>query len=1582
MRKRKRKLLATLVQEAFSYELSLNRPVDPHSGTNATIELNPKAVEYLLHPDEGRKLIDEALARMTHYATYKYLTPVGYHGLSNSAGLVEAASPDVAMEGFAASITSAIDKMYFTFKRRFSNNGIDRDYDKTFFSGNDPLLGHIRKQLEKGVLANEEKIVTELNKVVPELDYESETAAYRREVASLNPVMFCAFNKASTYNALVKALTGFLTQLESSKVLSAINQPDVVRSEEKARQVIASCRAISGTAFVKRLRAEGLSSMKPNDLEQYFANYGAKEKHGYKTLGEVEAVLLGLDSRSKFIVETEYLVERLKKLEKEFVQFEKAGEILVKLREDNLAEEGLQALKTQMPLVVDFLDSTSAAMAFIDGVVLAVMDTVNHGISNFKAERNRLLNIAIEANDNGGLALESLDVMSGELCQTNADVSLSMEGIDEIYSTAIGEFRNILAKRVSRSPARIQKYSGLLEELNALTARLKNEISDEKELEIIDTIRSIESLYQFLDKPIGEELESHALKVHRVKVVEEYYFHQKVNAEMYGLLCEVKNNGPIVEKVQALYNWALGIRDCDSSFQKAMEQFDTCHTAPGPGTFTLAENAIDRAKTSEFFNVLRTTTDVEKFFPPLSDAKKVVAFEKELWKLGDAIDPLFTPLQPKQCTLNELNDRVVKELIALEQFKKINALSENAGGECLDARELVAYRDFLNAIKVVIGTVCNYAAALSMAARNMVRTRIYLLDGLANKHEVSFTMEGNDVSPELDIFLAEGAVVSQEGIVDFFRKIFSKKKKRPESAELLLLELEKESQRWKNPSARALIEGKISQLPQSLLDKLTEIAKEDFAPSMWRSKELKKFYDFSVDVNRIEDIAADTYEETKNVKNEAELVALYQKLFKNMREFLDLCKRYGIEKRPDLKPVAVPPEELYKDVTVNMAASMAMFEKGWSSREGGGWLIHETKYYGWCLGVLEDAFEHPILSEMDDEKVDELRNECDKLYEALEARFNWLHHPNYDLECYIREARLAVLKLGEQIEEGKHENLVMEEIDDREVVRLLSEGVCVSQEGFIDIVRRLFASKRQKPEQALENLEKAAQSWKNPMARALVDGTADNLPEAFAEKLVKLSQEEFAPCQWQSKELKPFTECYIEGASSIPDIGEGLYEEFKEAKDRKQLEAVFAKARANIKAHIALAAKYKLSLDHKPKYVKAPASELYLDLTKRLPESVKFAEKAQGKHGYHVVYSIQYYGWFFSALADEDSSGLEDYSPEEIKAIHAEFKQLEEGLEDLYEWNNTPADDARRFIKQGRLMLLQFAQQIEKGKDENVAMEGLVSSIFDFLRGKKKPVETKEVAPAADIRPDRLGFGYDESDDLAEAFLEKTKYRGGDFDIQALTGDRFTITASLLKKPVTNRAAILQWFETNCPENKGKVETFYRIFEERVGADTCVLPLWLGSKHTNLMRLWSTVGKEIKKLPYRDPTPADVAKLKRIWDNSGFAQLAQQTMDHDIHDLSYKDIMDELFVGAKPVDATAYEKAALGVNCLYSQIGSFEVYRHWGTAQVIGEENFIWSALFGKFEDKYCQVDYEWRSTLGDLFILAWHIGNLSGKRA
>lgn len=591
------------------------------------------------------------------------------------------------------------------------------------------------------------------------------------------------------------------------------------------------------------------------------------------------------------------------------------------------------------------------------------------------------------------------------------------------------------------------------------------------------------------------------------------------------------------------------------------------------------------------------------------------------------------------------------------------------------------------------------------------------------------------------------------------------------------------------------------------------------------------------------------------------------------------------------------------------------------------------------------------------------------------------------MACSVRNIVRSRIILIDIIFKARAGEFTMEELDDQEVKRLLSEGVTISQEGFPDLVRRLFGTKREKPEQALERLEGIATGWKNPIARALVEGTTETLPALLAEELVKISEDKFAPCQWRSKELKSFSDFYADASHTLRERGETFHRAVKEAKDRKQLESVLTEARNDINTHLAMAKKYKMTLDHKPTYVKVPAEELYLDLTKRLPESVKFVEQLKGRYGYSLVHDTQYYGWFFTTLKNQDSAAFEDYSEDEINQIVKEFSNLEEEFENLFDWQNVPDNDVSDFIKQGRLLLLQTAEAIEVGKGDSVAMEGLVTKIIDFIRGRKPAPSGAEAVTTSEettgLRPDRLGFGYDEATEFAEKFIADTKGKGGELDIQALTGDRFTIPANILKKPHSNKQMILQWFDTNCPENKGKVEMFYKAFEERVGADTCVLPLWLTSKETRLLRAWSALGKAFAKYPWRDPSQSDVAGYKKLWETAGLTELVMRAMKvESLSEVGYREFLGTLFQGAREIDKTQYEKAALGVNCLYSQIGSFTVARHWGTAELLGEENYYCSRLLGKAEDKYCQVEYEWTSTLEDLMILAWHIGNLSGKRA
>lgn len=574
-------------------------------------------------------------------------------------------------------------------------------------------------------------------------------------------------------------------------------------------------------------------------------------------------------------------------------------------------------------------------------------------------------------------------------------------------------------------------------------------------------------------------------------------------------------------------------------------------------------------------------------------------------------------------------------------------------------------------------------------------------------------------------------------------------------------------------------------------------------------------------------------------------------------------------------------------------------------------------------------------------------------------------------------------KFAKRVKEGRTTNLSLESINDSDVTLALSQGATVSQEGFLELVRKLFSKKPEKPDQKLERLERESKAWKNPVARALVEGDATELPPKLGERLVKLSEQEFAPCQWQTKEMKPFLDFYIEAANTLVDYDDGFYQELKKADDRKAVEDVLNRARANIKSHIALAKKYKMSIKRSPQYVEVPVKELYLDLTKRFADSVRLAEKAYGKNSYFLVYTTQYYGWFFAIVEDLEAAGFEDFSQDETDKIVAEFSKLDDEFNVLFDWGCSPDYDIRAFLKKGRLALLEAGEAIERGKEITLSMEGFFTDVLNRMRGKKTaPVVTPESTPVR--RPDKLGFGYEDASVLAEEFLDQTKHRTGVFDIEKLAEVKFKIPQSLLATPVANRNNILHWFDTNTPESKEQVEAFYKAFEERVvDLDTAVLMVWNTPKYQRLVRLWSQVSKEVSKYPFTNPSQADFKNFIHLWAHNGLAELTKSSLKIDnLGEYPYGDLLSDLCDGGKLPTPLELEKAATGSNPLYAQIGTFNTYRHWATANVIGQENYDCMRLFGKLEDKYCSVEFEWRAVLTDLLVLSWHIGNLSGKRA
>lgn len=1479
MRPTARKLLATLVQEAFSYELSLNRPVDPHSGSNATIEQNPKAVKDLIEVPEGRRLLDEAYSKMSVYAKYEFLTEVGYHGLSNSASI-------------GAGILTAMEELKL-----------------------DPIGPGVN--FETLLNTNEEVARLWAGGVIKTGQYDKE---YENAILELNKQYYSYLDLTGDFNRRTFELYlgwGKLYSADPFKTLLA-DWPSLNREERWSRLDVLKTGLEDRLNCVKDATPIWRANVPVDQLEDLFTS-----RHGtvYDELGEYQY-------SSPFI---------------EF--FKESSQELV----DLLKEQGYDR------------DVTETFEGFAKRLKELSEEIYTR---DYLEEAKRF--------QEGGRAL-----LRAYLLKRFGGLQVSQEGLDELYC-AMNDLPP--AVRHTSLPMKQQTVEGITNELDQLFAATVNIGLDDNEQKFVEEIYHSETFGK--DFLSGKWI---ALREHNVgfynAIAQAFKFHQSENGSWLWLLQQyVDNKGPDLEQIHAVLDWIDGAMTSGITTQKAVEQFDSGHPELGAPCFEICEKACERATN---FPGYEYVLDVNVKKIKSADEKSMFKFELLSNEQAENADLLFTRFIGKTRTLPKIEQWLEAERVATAKMGSYDLMNDKAGAGSVRPA-LVKYARFVDGLRECINLNKYVFGSMACSVRNILRTKINLIDLIFKARAGEFTMEGLDEELGVEQLLMEGAKYSEEGIVDFLKKIFKIKKKRPNSDELYLEELEKECKSWKNPAAKALAAGGIREVPEELLAKLKAIAADDFSPSMWRTAQLKRFFQFACECNKIEDLGSVLYEELSQANTTDEVLAIVDKMRNNIKAFLELCKRHGIDKkkRPEFTPV--PDIELFRDVTSNMNASMAMLERGWSSREGGSWLIFETKYYGWFSSALEDGDTNPVIDEIDEDKLREIQIEIDNLVDELRDHFNWAHHPVHDIEQYITKARLAVLKYGEQIEEGKIKNVAMEEIDDQEVVRLLSEGVQVSQEGFLDIVRRLFGSKRERPEQVLERLERAASGWKNPVAKALVEGTAETLPQKLAESLVELSVQEFAPCQWLSKELKPFTDCYTEGARTLIDRGESFFEELKKARDRKELEAVFSEARTNINGHIELAKKYKMTLERAPSYVKVPAEELYLDLTKRLAESVRFAEQCGGKQGYNIVYTTQYYGWFFSALENQDSVAFEDFSDEEIKAIVDEFKHLGDELDTLYEWSNTPDHDSSRFIKQGRLMLLQVAEQIEKGKGDNLVMEGLVSNILDFVRGRKPaPAPAGQVETKPDLRPDRLGFGYDEAYDFAEEFIAKTKGKGGDLDIQAITGDRFTIPTNLLKFPHGNKQMILHWFEANCPENKGKVEMFYKAFEERVGADTCVLPLWLGSKETQMLRTWSAFGKACRKVPRRDHTSQDMLAYKKLWENSGIAELVKRVMKlEDLSEASYSDFLSDLFTGYREIDKGQYEKAALGANCTYSQIGTFAVYRFWATPELIGEENYYCGRLLGKTEDKYCQVEYEWAATLQDLMILAWHIGNLSGKKA
>lgn len=1159
-------------------------------------------------------------------------------------------------------------------------------------------------------------------------------------------------------------------------------------------------------------------------------------------------------------------------------------------------------------------------------------------------------------------------------------LNMAMEDLDDFYHYGRNKPK---ISRHTQLPLECQNLAGITGELDALFATIQNLDLTDKELALAERIYSTKTFFKDF---VGGKFDS--LKDHDRDRFELYRksfeHHQGENSTFYEVLSDlIKGKGPIVDYSTAFWGWIEAGKNSNDTMTKALEQFDSGHVEFGAPCFELSARAFERAK--RFPHYEKFIENAGKVFksPEVKDASKFEELSEKYVENSDTLLSLFIPAGTSFEDCRAWLDREESTTRDIWYRHREYAKTTDASVNAIYS----PYREFLSALKTFLNTGSQLFGAIACSVRNVRRTKINLLEIILKARGGEFSMEGLEEDLGVEQLLLEGAKYSEEGIVDFLRKIFKIKKKRPEKADLYLEELEKECKGWKNPSALALINGGVREVPEELMAKLRSIAKDNFSPSMWRSAKLKKFYDFACRCNSIEDIGSTSYEELEQANNTKEVLEVVDRVRKNIKAFLDLCKQCGIDTKQRPEFVAMADAELYRDVTSNINASMAMLERGWSSREGGSWLLHETQYYGWFAAGLEDGDTNPVIDELDEDELSEIQTEISNLVAKLRKHFNWVHHPIYDIECYIKEARLEVLKYAERIEEGKIPNLVMESVDDAEVVRLLSEGVTVSQEGFLELVRKLFAKKPEKPDQKLERLERESKSWKKPEAKALVDGSATKLPEVLEKRLLELSKKEFAPCQWLSKELKPFLDFYTEAANTLVDYDEGFYHELKEAKNRKEVEDVLKRARANIATHIALAKKHKMSLEREPTYVEAPVSELYLDLTKRFADSVRLAEKSHGKNGYFLVYTTQYYGWFFGTLEDLNSVGFEDFSEEETDAIRDEFSVLEDEFDSMFDWSCAPDDDIRNFLKKGRLLLLEAGEAIERGKEIVLSMEGFVGDLIDRLTGKKaaakKPTE-KPSEPAGPERPDKLGFGYDDGYDFAEEFLEKTKHRGGVYDIEKLCDVKFNIPTGLLSSPVANKNKIIHWFEVNQPETKDMVLAFYKVFEERtLTPDTAVLPVWVSNKHPRLVRLWSQVGTEISKYPFKDPSQADFKNVVHFWAHNGLAELAKSELKIDtLVGYRYGDLLDELYDPSKKLTVEDYEKAAVGNNPLYAQIGNFNTYRWWATANVIGEENFVCSALFGKLEDKYCSVAFEWQTVLANLMVLSWHIGNLSGKRA
>lgn len=1170
-------------------------------------------------------------------------------------------------------------------------------------------------------------------------------------------------------------------------------------------------------------------------------------------------------------------------------------------------------------------------------------------------------------------------LMSMESLETAAEEGsvLSMEDLDDFY-----HFRKDKPKvtRHTQLPFEQQNLKGIEGELSALYAAIRNLELDDKELALAEKIYSTNKLY--VDASAGKFDALKEIDTARYQFyLRMYKHHQDENATFYSVLSDlIKGKGEIVDFTNAFWGWIEAGEKTNDTMAKALAQFKSGHEEVLAPCFELTEKAAARAKLFPFYE--QFVSRGKKLFDNSNENNSSSKFEELCEDYVDKSQELANLFIPAGSSIADCREWLKREHAATIDME-FNHREYVKSTDTSFRGFYKEYRTFLEALQNFLLIGSNMFGAIACSVRNVRRTKIMLLEIIFKARAGEFTMEGLEEDLGVDQLLLEGAKYSEEGIVDFLKKIFKIKKKRPTSDELYLEELEKECKAWKNPSARAIAMGGIRDVPEELLVKLRKIAEDDFSPSMWRLAALQKFYRFACECNKIEDLGSILYEELIQAQSTDEILSIVDKMRTNIKAFLELCKRHGIDKkkRPEFTPV--PDTELYRDVTANLNASMTMLERGWSSREGGSWLIFETKYYGWFESALEDGDTNDLIDQIDEDQLRSIQNEISDLVSELRDHFNWSHHPIHDIEQYIIKARLEVLKYGEAIEEGKVRNVAMEEVDDQEVIRLLSQGVQVSQEGFLELVRKLFSKKPEKPDQKLERLERESKAWKNPTARALVEGNATELPPKVSERLVKLSERDFAPCQWQSKEMKPFLDFYIEAANTLVDYDEGFYHELKEANDRKAVEDVLKRARENIKSHIALAKKHKMSLKRSPQYVEVPPMELYLDLTKRFADSVKLAEKAHGKNGYFLIYTTQYYGWFFGTVEELDAAGFEDFSQDETDKIIHEFGKLDDEFNDLFDWGCSPDDDIRNFLKKGRLALLEAGEAIELGKEITLSMEGFFTDVFNRMRGKK-PVPVVNPEPTPTQRPDKLGFGYEDASVLAEEFLEQTKHRTGVFDIEKLAEVKFKIPQSLLATPVANRNNILHWFDTNAPESKEQVEAFYKAFEERVvDLDTAVLMVWNTPKYQRLVRLWSQVAKEVSKYPFTNPSQADFKNLIHFWAHNGLAELTKSSLKIDnLGEYRYGDLLSDLCDGGKLPTPLELEKAATGSNPLYAQIGTFNTYRHWATANVIGQENHDCMRLFGKLEDKYCSVEFEWRAVLTDLLVLSWHIGNLSGKRA